>query len=202
MYQKCVAVYSWKIKKMQQTNSFSTIIRGPLFICLSLALILCTKAPAKQTSHVFSTVFIVMWIGSLIVTINAQLLGASISIFQSLCVSKRVTALLYDMYLYYNSSSNIVTFLGIGILCLSLDSVSTGYCNIEVYMAWNTVVRFDLAKSRFSLGNASIKYLRWPICEERKKIASFVSSIFLLLAIGLVDSFVLTYNKQCKKWNQ
>ena len=65
-------------------------------------------------------------------------------------------------------------------------------------MAWNTVVRFDLAKSRFSLGNASIKYLRWPICEERKKIASFVSSIFLLLAIGLVDSFVLTYNKQCK----
>ena len=93
MYQKCVAVYSWKIKKMQQTNSFSTIIRGPLFICLSLALILCTKAPAKQTSHVFSTVFIVMWIGSLIVTINAQLLGASISIFQSLCVSKRVTAL-------------------------------------------------------------------------------------------------------------
>lgn len=106
------------------------------------------------------------------------------------------------MYLYYNSSSYIVTFLGIGILCLSLDSVSTGYCNIEVYMAWNTVVRFDLAKSRFSLGNASIKYLRWPICEERKKIASFVSSIFLLLAIGLVDSFVLTYNKQCKKWNQ
>ncbi|KAL7436010.1 hypothetical protein ACHAXH_005812 [Discostella pseudostelligera] len=59
---------------------------GPLFICLSLALILSTKAPSKQTSHVFTTVFIVMWVGALIVTINAQLLGASISIFQSLCV--------------------------------------------------------------------------------------------------------------------
>mmetsp|Transcript_32574 Transcript_32574/g.62394 ORF Transcript_32574/g.62394 Transcript_32574/m.62394 type:complete len:250 (+) Transcript_32574:47-796(+) len=59
---------------------------GPLFICLSLALILTTKAPAKQTSHVFTTVFIVMWIGSFVVTINAQLLGANISIFQSLCV--------------------------------------------------------------------------------------------------------------------
>ncbi|EED87707.1 THAPSDRAFT_264863, partial [Thalassiosira pseudonana CCMP1335] len=59
---------------------------GPLFICLSLALILSTKAPAKQTSHVFTTVFIVMWIGSLVVTINAQLLGATMSIFQSLCV--------------------------------------------------------------------------------------------------------------------
>ena len=62
-------------------------IRGPLFICLSLALILSTKAPSKQTSHVFTTVFIVMWVGALIVTVNAQLLGASISIFQSLCVS-------------------------------------------------------------------------------------------------------------------
>lgn len=62
------------------------INRGPLFICLSLALILSTKAPAQQTSHVFTTVFIVMWIGSLVVTVNAQLLGATISIFQSLCV--------------------------------------------------------------------------------------------------------------------
>eukprot|EP00581_Thalassiosira_minuscula_P000868 CAMPEP_0183743944 /NCGR_PEP_ID=MMETSP0737-20130205/65478_1 /TAXON_ID=385413 /ORGANISM="Thalassiosira miniscula, Strain CCMP1093" /LENGTH=151 /DNA_ID=CAMNT_0025979577 /DNA_START=66 /DNA_END=518 /DNA_ORIENTATION=- len=34
---------------------------GPLFICLSLAVILSTKAPSKQTSHVFTTVFVVMW---------------------------------------------------------------------------------------------------------------------------------------------
>ena len=59
---------------------------GPLFICLSLAIILSLRAPTKQTSHVFTTVFVVMWIGSLIVTINAQLLGANMSIFQSLCV--------------------------------------------------------------------------------------------------------------------
>eukprot|EP00984_Skeletonema_dohrnii_P014848 scaffold6333_cov105-Skeletonema_dohrnii-CCMP3373.AAC.2 len=59
---------------------------GPLFICLSLAIILSLRAPTKQTSHVFTTVFVVMWIGSLVVTINAQLLGANMSIFQSLCV--------------------------------------------------------------------------------------------------------------------
>lgn len=59
---------------------------GPLFVCVSLALILSTKAPTKQTSQVFTTVFIVMWAGSLVVTLNAQLLGARISIFQSLCV--------------------------------------------------------------------------------------------------------------------
>lgn len=59
---------------------------GPLFICLSLALILSLKPGMKQTSHVFTTVFVVMWVGSLVVTVNAQLLGANISIFQSLCV--------------------------------------------------------------------------------------------------------------------
>lgn len=59
---------------------------GPLFICLSLAVILSLRAPTKQTSHVFTTVFVVMWMGSLVVTINAQLLGANMSIFQSLCV--------------------------------------------------------------------------------------------------------------------
>jgi len=59
---------------------------GPLLICLSLAIILSAKAPAAQTSHVFTTVFIVMWVGATVVTINAQLLGASMSIFQSVCV--------------------------------------------------------------------------------------------------------------------
>lgn len=59
---------------------------GPLLICLSLAIILSAKAPTTQTSHVFTTVFIVMWVGATVVTINAQLLGASMSIFQSVCV--------------------------------------------------------------------------------------------------------------------
>ena len=59
---------------------------GPLLICLSLAIILSAKAPVTQTSHVFTTVFIVMWVGATVVTINAQLLGASMSIFQSVCV--------------------------------------------------------------------------------------------------------------------
>ena len=65
----------------------NTMKRGPLLVCLSLALILTTRAPAKETSHVFTTVFVVMWTGSLVVTVNAQLLGATISIFQSVCVS-------------------------------------------------------------------------------------------------------------------
>mmetsp|Transcript_38379 Transcript_38379/g.56312 ORF Transcript_38379/g.56312 Transcript_38379/m.56312 type:complete len:249 (+) Transcript_38379:63-809(+) len=59
---------------------------GPLFVCLSLSIILSFKAPSLQASAVFAAVFIAIWIGSTIVTINAQLLGGTISFFQSVCV--------------------------------------------------------------------------------------------------------------------
>ena len=60
--------------------------RGPLFVCLSLSILLSFRAPEKQASDVFGAVFVSMWIGSLVVTLNAQLLGGTISIFQSVCV--------------------------------------------------------------------------------------------------------------------
>jgi protein YIPF6 len=53
---------------------------------LSLAVILSFKAPTNQASLVFAAVFCLVWFGSTVVTINAQLLGGSISFFQSLCV--------------------------------------------------------------------------------------------------------------------
>ena len=65
---------------------FRNICRGPLLICLALSVILSLKAPPKQASLVFAAVFVVVWIGSCVVTVNAQLLGGTISFFQSLCV--------------------------------------------------------------------------------------------------------------------
>lgn len=59
---------------------------GPLVLCLSLSVLLSFKAPPDQASLVFAAVFSAVWIGSTIVTINAQLLGGTISFFQSLCV--------------------------------------------------------------------------------------------------------------------
>jgi protein YIPF6 len=60
--------------------------RGPLLVCLALAVLLSFKAPTNQASLVFASVFITVWLGSAIVTLNAQLLGANISFFQSVCV--------------------------------------------------------------------------------------------------------------------
>jgi hypothetical protein len=59
---------------------------GPLVVCLTLSILLSIRAPSSQTSAVFAAVFMSMWFGSAIVTINAKLLGGTISFFQSVCV--------------------------------------------------------------------------------------------------------------------
>ena len=59
---------------------------GPLVLCLGLSVILSLKAPTNQASTVFAAVFCSVWAGGTVVTINAQLLGGTISFFQSLCV--------------------------------------------------------------------------------------------------------------------
>jgi protein YIPF6 len=55
-------------------------------VCLGLAVLLSFKAPTNQASLVFASVFITVWFGSAVVTVNAQLLGGNISFFQSVCV--------------------------------------------------------------------------------------------------------------------
>jgi len=59
---------------------------GPLIVCLFLAVTLSAKAPKDQASLVFAAVFFAVWVGGTVVTMNAQLLGGSISFFQSMCV--------------------------------------------------------------------------------------------------------------------
>jgi hypothetical protein len=59
---------------------------GPLLVCLLLSTILSFTAPSDSTSLVFATVFVIVWAGAVAVTLNAQLLGGSISFFQSVCI--------------------------------------------------------------------------------------------------------------------
>ncbi|RQM22698.1 hypothetical protein B5M09_006016 [Aphanomyces astaci] len=59
---------------------------GPLLVCLTLSIMLSISAPTNQSAMVFTGVFVVVWAGAAVVTINAQLLGSTISFFQSICV--------------------------------------------------------------------------------------------------------------------
>lgn len=59
---------------------------GPLLVCLMLSTTLSLTAPGSSASLVFAAVFVIVWCGAAMVTINAQLLGGSISFFQSVCI--------------------------------------------------------------------------------------------------------------------
>ena len=55
---------------------------GPLLLCLMLATLLSWFAPTDQKSLVFASVFVIIWVGAAVVTVNALLLGGNISFFQ------------------------------------------------------------------------------------------------------------------------
>lgn len=59
---------------------------GPLILCLALAIILSLNAPPAQSLGVFTSVIVLISVGSLVVTVQAKLLGGRVSFFQGLCV--------------------------------------------------------------------------------------------------------------------
>eukprot|EP00929_Paragymnodinium_shiwhaense_P061971 TRINITY_DN30947_c0_g2_i3.p1 TRINITY_DN30947_c0_g2~~TRINITY_DN30947_c0_g2_i3.p1 ORF type:complete len:236 (+),score=47.98 TRINITY_DN30947_c0_g2_i3:174-881(+) len=60
---------------------------GPLLLCLLLGSVLSEQQDdADQASYAFADVFVVVWIGSTVVTVNAMLLKGQVSIFQTVCV--------------------------------------------------------------------------------------------------------------------
>lgn len=52
---------------------------GPFFICMSLAVMLSMKAH-DDASIVFSVIFIIIWVGAAIITVNGQLLGGKLCV--------------------------------------------------------------------------------------------------------------------------
>merc|ERR1712071_636701 len=63
---------------------------GPLILCTFMALLLQESYSAGNTSHdggpEFAEVFVIVWVGAMVVTVNTKLLGGTISFFQSVCV--------------------------------------------------------------------------------------------------------------------
>eukprot|EP00826_Nyctotherus_ovalis_P052119 TRINITY_DN656_c0_g1_i15.p1 TRINITY_DN656_c0_g1~~TRINITY_DN656_c0_g1_i15.p1 ORF type:complete len:156 (-),score=33.16 TRINITY_DN656_c0_g1_i15:55-522(-) len=79
---KCVMVPALREEASKRLKDWD--LWGPLLLCLALSIILAWNH--SDGSMVFQIVFIVVWLGSAIVTVNGQLLGGSISFFQSVCV--------------------------------------------------------------------------------------------------------------------
>ncbi len=58
---------------------------GPLILCTLMAAIL-QDDDDKASNPEFAEVFVIVWVGALVVTLNTKLLGGKISFFQSVCV--------------------------------------------------------------------------------------------------------------------
>jgi hypothetical protein len=159
-------------------------------ICLSLALILSSKAPAKQTSQVFTTVFVVIWVGSLIVTVNAQLLGATISIFQSICVSENVAVPVCDVPFGCRKSN--ATYYGVPSPLLRFCQV-LGYCVFPLTVS--ALVIATLRKSWFGTLWLDLIWLAlgflWSTRVSSIFIGQFVKRERRLLALYPVFFFYL-----------
>lgn len=62
---------------------------GPLLLCTFIAIMVQGSETANNVNDggpEFAEVFVIVWVGSAIVTVNSKLLGGTISFFQSVCV--------------------------------------------------------------------------------------------------------------------
>ncbi|XP_052896796.1 protein YIPF6 [Anopheles moucheti] len=82
-----VKFYHVLIPKEKNTLLKEWDLWGPLVLCTFMATIL--QGSSDDTfdgGPEFAQVFVIVWIGALIVTLNSKLLGGNISFFQSVCV--------------------------------------------------------------------------------------------------------------------
>mmetsp|Transcript_24340 Transcript_24340/g.53157 ORF Transcript_24340/g.53157 Transcript_24340/m.53157 type:complete len:202 (+) Transcript_24340:214-819(+) len=121
---------------------------GPLILCLMLATLLSWFAPYEQKSLVFASVFVIIWCGAAVVTVNALLLGGNISFFQSVCV------------------------LGYCIFPLNLASI---VCLVGGHILWRTLV---VAVCFFWSTGASLGFMGELVPPNRKALAIYPLFLF------------------------
>jgi protein YIPF6 len=129
---------------------------GPLLLCMILSIVLSATAPAGQASLVFAAVFVVVWAGAAVVTINAQLLGGKVSFFQSVCV------------------------LGYCVFPIVLASFLCLLWSNHIYRSIVTSVAFVWAT------RASVVFMSQLVNPDRKMLAAFPTLLFYSVLCWMV----------------
>jgi len=142
---------------------------GPLVLCTFMAMVLQGSADRADSSNdggpEFAEVFVIVWIGSMIVTLNSKLLGGNISFFQSVCV------------------------LG---YCLLPTTIALIVCRIILLMEQSTllfVIRFIVTMVGFGWATfASMVFLGDSQPPGRKALAVYPMFLFYFIISWLVIS--------------
>ncbi|XP_046387613.1 protein YIPF6 [Ischnura elegans] len=142
---------------------------GPLILCTFMAMILQGSTATAESSNdggpEFAEVFVIVWVGSVTVTVNSKLLGGNISFFQSVCV------------------------LG---YCLLPTAIALVICKI-ILLAKQTTLLFAIRLIVTTLGfgwatYASIKFLGDSQPPKRKALAVYPIFLFYLVVSWLIIS--------------
>ena len=80
---KVVAVPTSNEEKQKELRQWD--LWGPFIVCLILGIILSFTSK-KSSGLVFSTIFIIIWVGGIVITINSSLLGGKLSLLQCICL--------------------------------------------------------------------------------------------------------------------
>jgi len=145
---------------------------GPLILCTFMATVLqghdtetVVDGEVVDGGPKFAEVFVIVWMGSLIVTLNTKLLGGNISIFQSICVLGYCLFPLAISLLV----CRVLLFFSEGTLVLILRMVS-----VLVGFVWST-----FASMQF-LGDCSPK--------EKKIMSTYPMMLFYLVISWIIIS--------------
>ena len=80
---KCVLIPRTNVDNSKQLRDWD--LWGPLIICILLSCIIGYGSDSDK-GLIFVIVFFVIWIGGLVITLNAQFLGSKVTILQSICL--------------------------------------------------------------------------------------------------------------------
>ena len=122
---------------------------------------LSMMAAENQTALVFAAVFVVIWVGAAIVTLNAQLLGGTISFFQSVCV------LGYCVF-----PMNVCVLLNFIIDSLIIRSFVIRALVVGVGFVWST--------------RASVVFMAQMVPPKRKALAVYPVLLFYIFIAWLI----------------
>lgn len=140
-----------------------------LFVTQTLFSVLNLGMESQDKGKSFGVLFLIMWGGAFVVTINTKLLGGHISFFQCVCV------LGYCVFPIVLAAVAIYVFKILGIRLLPIKIAVSG-----VALLWSTF-------STPSIILGSISFMNVMIEDEKKYIATYPIFLFYLF----IDWFTL-----------
>jgi len=147
---KYVAVPKMTDRKLEELYNWD--LWGPLLFCFLYSIALSTGENDNNESSIFVLIFVIFWIGGLVITFNEKFLGAEIGLFQ------------------------MVSLLGYGMFPITLGGIIIGFCKIR--NIWIKFIIVVIALVWASL--ASIGFLGRLVEQEKRFIAVFPVFLFLL----------------------